>query len=472
MDINSNDSRIDDAFQRQSQYFLESTPLTLKERIELLKKLKTEILLAEFEIKDAAFQDMKKPTAEVDLSEIMPVITEINHAIRYLKKWTRPKKVRSTLKNFGSKSKVFFEPKGIVLIISPWNFPINLTLGPLVSAIAAGNTVVIKPSELSPNLSACLSKIVNRCFNENQVTIFEGGVDVASYLLSKPFDHVFFTGSPKVGRIVMESTAKHNFSVTLELGGKSPVIIGENANLKYAAKKIAWGKFFNNGQICMAPDYVYVPEHLHDDFIKEIKASIKTFYGEAESIKYSQDYGRIVNTNHWDRIVHLVDQSCKKGANILFGGEKDRENLLISPTVIGGADLDSPLMKEEIFGPVLPVLKYHTFQDLYEGTSSLSKPLALYIFDDNQRFINKVLSNIRSGTVCINDVIVQFLHPNLPFGGVGASGFGGSHGYYGFKEFSHERAYMKQAKINSIQYLYPPYTNFVKAMIQKTVKYF
>lgn len=464
-------SLVDEYYSTLKEYSYIARQQSCEVRIRKLKKLKSAILMFESEILQAAFLDMKKPESEVKLSEILPVISEINHAIRNLKKWMSQRKVSSIFTNFGSSSKIISESKGIVLIISPWNFPLNLTLMPLVSAIAAGNTILVKPSELSPYLSQCIKKLLTHCFPLNEVSVVEGGAKISEYLLTKPFDHVFFTGSEKVGSIVAAAASNTLSPVTLELGGKSPVLVDEDTDINYAAKKLVWGKFFNNGQICMAPDYVLVHENNYESLISHIKRYIEKYYGSSAGLKNNPDYGRIINKSHFDRINVLLEDAKNKGAKSFSYGEIDRSDNFIPPIVLTNINEDSLIMTEEIFGPLLPVITYKNKKEAIEFILKKTKPLALYIFSKNKD-TDSLLAQIPSGTVCINDVIVQFLHPNLPFGGIGNSGYGSAHGFYGFKTFSHERGVMKQRKINSIQYLYPPYNNQVKKMLNYTIKYF
>lgn len=446
---------------------------TAKERKTKLKALKKAIFDNREAIQQALYNDFKKPAAESDLTEIYPTITEIKSAISEVAEWMRPKSVETPLSLFGTSSKLVYEPKGTTLIISPWNYPFQLCLIPLVSAIAAGNTAIVKPSEYTPHTAQIVKKVLGKVFNENEVAVVEGDASVSQELMKLKFDHIFFTGSPQVGKIVMRAAADHLASVTLELGGKSPVIVDETANIKTAAKRVTWGKFLNNGQTCIAPDYLLVHESKKDQFVEEMKKNIAKQFGETEEErKQSDDYCRIVNNHHFGRIQQLIEDAVDKGANVAIGGNLDGSEDYIAPTVLTDVPLDSRIMEEEIFGPVMPVLSYKNLDETLELINSKEKPLALYIFSKNKSNINKVLNHTSAGGTVINETLVHNAHPNLPFGGVNNSGIGSAHGLFGFKTFSHERGVMKQHMPQaSTENMYPPYTNFVKKMIDFTVKY-
>lgn len=466
-------SRIESVFKLQSDYALELRSSTVAQRKEILKKFLEVMERYVPQIVEAGKKDFNKPETETLISEVFPVIHEIKHTLKHLKKWAKPKKVSATKVTLGTKSKVVYEPKGVSLIISPWNYPINLTFGPLVSAIAAGNTAMIKPSEFTPNMAKVISAIVKECFDDKYVSVFEGDVDVSLALLDKPFDHIFFTGSPQVGKSVMAAAAKHLTSVTLELGGKSPVVIDETTNLQKTAGKIAWGKFSNNGQTCIAPDYVLIHESKLDVFVSEMKASISLAYGS--NIKHNDDYARVVNIAHTKRIKGLLDDGVINGGEVVIGGDADIDQRYISPTVVVGdsssdAFMNSRLMLEEIFGPVLPVITYKSLEQVVSQINSLPKPLAIYVYSENRKNIDRVLQQTSSGGSCINTNMVQFLHSNLPFGGVNNSGIGSAHGEYGFKAFSHERAVLED-KVTMNHMLYPPYNSRVKSIVKLISKY-
>ena len=446
---------------------------TYRQRAAKLKSIETWLLNHREEIQEAMLADYSKPSSEVDLTEIWACVTEIRHIRRQLKKWMRPKKVPPTLTMAATDAWIQNEPKGVVLIIAPWNFPFNLTIGPLVCAIASGNCAIVKPSELTPNSSKLMSRMASGLFEENEVSFIEGDGSVAEALLEKPFHHIFFTGSPKVGSIVMGKAAKNLSSVTLELGGKSPTIVDETANLKDAANKISWGKFLNCGQICLAPDYLLVHESVKEKLLLNLKIiSLKQFGGDNGSSQDSKDYSRIVNNKHYSRLIGLIEKSKSGGAQLFMGGESDSTSNYIAPTILTDIGKDSPIMTEEIFGPILPVI---TFKELSEATDFINeqpKPLGLYIFSKRTKNIDFILDNTSAGGTCINDTILHYMHLNLPFGGVNTSGFGRTRGFAGFQAFSNQRSVMKQSRISPMKLLYPPYTPRVKWFIKLVLKYF
>lgn len=420
------------------------------------------------EIRDALYADFKKPQAETDLTEIFAVTSEINHTVKYLEKWMSDHYVRTPLSFFGSSSYVRYEPKGVCLIISPWNFPVNLSLGPLISAVAAGNTAIIKPSEYTPHSSAVIRKIVNHVFSPDEVEVVEGGVETSAELLALPFNHIFFTGSPQVGKVVMKAAAEHLASVTLELGGKSPVIIDETAHIRQAARRLAWGKFMNSGQICIAPDYVFVHRSKTESFVEELKQVLREFYGNNALV--SESYCSIVNGKHADRVHTYLEDAVEKGAQVAFGGKKEGER--IGPTILTNVPVDSKIMREEIFGPLLPVLSYDDPEEVVKHISSGEKPLALYIYSNKNSRIEFFLSQTRAGGTCINNNDMHFLQPYLPFGGDNNSGIGKAHGEWGFKAFSNERSVYRQHLPSVLEKLMPPYTAGKNRVIEWIVKLF
>ncbi len=444
---------------------------TLAQRKMKLKKLLSAVEKFSPEIEKAIFEDFRKSPAEVRLTEIFMVTTEIKHAIRNLKNWTKPTLVPTPLTLFGSSSKIIYEPKGIVLIISPWNYPFQLAIGPLISAISAGNGVIIKPSEHSPNTSKIIKKMIESVFSPNEIAVIEGDAKISEELLNLPFDHIFFTGSTKIGKIVMEKAAKNLTSVTLELGGKSPVIVDKNYNLKEAAQRIAWGKLINAGQTCIAPDYLIIPSCIEEVFVKQLKENVEKMYGKIGTLQGNGDFCRIINPTHANRLKELLDDAIEKGAKIQFGGKIGEDNFF-EPTVLTNVSLDSKIMKEEIFGPILPILNSYSYEEIVEIANKNPKPLALYIFSNDKKFINDLIHDIPSGGTAINDVVVHFVNYNLPFGGINSSGIGSSHGEFGFKTFSHHRSVMKQPKFTSLKMFYPPYSKFVEKMIDLTIRYF
>jgi aldehyde dehydrogenase (NAD+) len=442
---------------------------TKVERLAKLKKLRTAILSRQEAIHKACYADFKKPPTEVDVAEIMPILAEIKHTERHLGKWMRGERVMPTMLMFGTRTRVKYEPKGATLIIAPWNYPLNLTLMPLVSAISAGCTAMVKPSELTPHCSAIMREILEDVFNEDEVAIFEGEVEVSTALLDLPFDHIFFTGSPAVGKIIMGAAAKHLTSVTLELGGKSPTIVDESADLKKAATSVMWGKFANCGQTCIAPDYLYVHESVKTAFIKECQARLQVAYGS--NAHQSADYARIVNDRHFGRIKGLMDEALDAGGKLAVGGETDASDNFIAPTLISDIPADARIMQEEIFGPVLPIIGFTDIDHVIKSINSQPKPLALYLYTKNPKQADKVMQQTSAGGSCINQCVVQYLHINAPFGGVNNSGIGNSHGKWGFKAFSHERTVIEN-KFSLSYLLAPPYTAFVKRMIAITLASF
>jgi aldehyde dehydrogenase (NAD+) len=351
---------------------------------------------------------------------------------------------------------VQYEPKGRCLIISPWNYPVNLTFGPLVSAIAAGNTVILKPSEMTPHLSGLMVKIVRELFAEDEVAIYEGDAAVSQALLELPFDHIFFTGSPAVGKIVMAAAAKNLTSVTLELGGKSPTIIDASANLKEAARTTMWAKFTNNGQTCIAPDYIYVHSSVREKFVSLCRDTLKEFYGvDAAAQKASPDLARVVNERHTARLKGLLDDATARGARVLVGGVVDEFSNFIAPTLLDNISGDARIMQEEIFGPLLPIVPFEHLDDVIARINAAPKPLALYMWSRNKANVRSVLKKTSAGGTCINNSVIQYIHGHLPFGGINNSGIGNAHGVYGFRAFSHERAVL-QTLISSNWLFYPP----------------
>lgn len=462
-------AKIDTVFAQQKDYALELRKSDYRQRLAVLKRFETAFRGAHDRIHESAAADFGKPGAEVDLAEIMPVLTELKHVRKHLKEWMKPEPVKVTISMLGTKSKIVKEPKGVTLVVSPWNYPFNLTFGPMMWAIAAGNTVIIKPSEMTPKMSEVIGQIVKEAFRPEEVSMFEGEADVASYLTNLPFDHIFFTGSPAVGKHVMAAAAKNLTSVTLELGGKSPVIVDKSANLKKASKSIGWGKFNNNGQTCIAPDYIYVHKSIKDKFVAEMTATIKSQYGLGADAGANSDYCRVVNAGHHGRITRLLDDAKAKGGVVLTGGEVATESQFIAPTLIEGMSDDSAIMQEEIFGPLLPIITYSDINEVISYINAKPKPLALYIYSKDNKLTDKVIRETSAGDTCVNQTVMHFLHPNLPFGGVNNSGIGKSGGVWGFRAFTHERSVLVD-KHSSLSMFYPPYTPGVRKVIKATMK--
>lgn len=443
----------------------------VKERKNKLKRLKKAILDRKQEIRDALYADFKKHASEVDLTEIYPVTGDIKHTLAHLSEWMKPSRVTTPLALMGSSSWIHYEPKGVVLIISPWNFPVNLTFGPLVSAIAAGNCVMVKPSEHTPHASAIMKSILEDIFPPQEVTLIEGGVDVSKHLLDLPFNHIFFTGAPEIGKIVMKAAANHLASVTLELGGKSPTIVDETAHIGKAALRIAWSKYMNNGQICIAPDYIFVHESRKEALIKAIDLQIQKMYGDQPN--KSASYCRIVNDKHFGRLRSYMDDAVSNNAKIERGGTTDAEQDYMEPTVLTHVDAEMDLMLNEIFGPVLPIIPYSDLSEVLRIINEKEKPLALYIYSKKKKNIRRIINETRAGGTCINHSAIHFFNNNLPFGGVNNSGIGKANGEWGFKAFSNERGIFKQwSPMSAIELMMPPYNSFKQKLIDLSIKYF
>jgi aldehyde dehydrogenase (NAD+) len=457
-------------FEAQQTTALRWRESTAKERLARIARLRDAMMARRQQFYDAFAQDYRKAPAEVEASEFLPVMEEIRHVFGQLKRWMKPAKMWPTTTMLGTSAWVQYQPRGRVLIIAPWNYPLSLCFGPLVSALAAGNTVIIKPSEMMPAVSAVMAQIIAEVFPEQEVALFEGGQPTSAALLAMPFDHIFFTGSPAVGKIVMAAAAKNLTSVTLELGGKSPTIVDESANLTLAAETIMWGKFINNGQTCVAPDILYVHESVKAQFIAECKKVLQQRYGAtAAQQKDSPDLTRIVNQRHTGRVAALLSDALGKGAVVHTGGEVDESNCYIAPTLLDNIGPGSTILEEEIFGPLLPILGYTDIDQVIAGINAAPKPLALYIWSGNQKQIDKVLLRTSSGGACVNHCVAQFAHGNLPFGGVNNSGIGNAHGVYGFRAFSHERGVLRSSPLMLIKLFFPPYTENRTYLIRKTV---
>ena len=433
-------------------------------RKEILIKLLNAVIIHENEIIQALHDDFKKPAFESVLTETSQVVLELKHVIKNMKKWAKPRRVFPSLLNFPSKDYIYKEPYGKVLIIAPWNYPFQLALYPLISAVAAGNQVVVKPSELTPKTSEIIDKIIHKVFDKNHVEVVEGGIEVSQKLLSERWDYIFFTGSVAVGKIVAKAAAKNLTPVTLELGGKNPCIIDETANLKLAAKRIVWGKFVNAGQTCIAPDYILIQKNMKKHFVNFLKEEITKAYGE--NPEESPDFARIINAKNWQRLVALIEPE-----KVVFGGESNPKDNYISPTLVEETSLDSPIMQEEIFGPILPILTYKKESEIAAVISRFEKPLALYVFSENPGFQKRIIQNYSFGGGCVNDTIIHFANKRLPFGGVGHSGIGAYHGNLSFDTFSHQKSIVKKANWLDLPLRYAPYQDKL-ATIRKILKWF
>jgi len=433
-------------------------------RKQTLIKLLNTIQIYEEDIIKALYDDFKKPAFEVVETETSYIEAEIKYTIKNIKKWAKPTMVLPSFLNFPSTDYIYKEPYGKVLIIAPWNYPYQLAFCPLIAAVAAGNEVVLKPSELTPNTSKIISKIISETFDTNHVTCIEGGVEVAQELLSQRWDYIFFTGSVPVGKIVAKAAAENLTPVTLELGGKSPCIVDESANLKLAAKRIVWGKFLNTGQTCIAPDYLLVHHSIKTKLIEYLKEEITNAYGE--NPETSSDYARIINEKNWKRQVAMLENET-----ILIGGNSNSIDYYLSPTLLDEPKLDSVVMSDEIFGPILPLLSYKTEEDLKHIISNYEKPLSLYVFSENKSFTKKIIESYSFGGGCINDTLIHFTNKKLPFGGIGHSGIGAYHGKLSFDIFSHHKAIVKKANWLDIPTRYAPYKGKLNS-IKNLLKWF
>lgn len=442
------------ALQDQHQHVVRATSAAA--RIARLKALRAAVVAHVPDIIEALAGDFGKPGFDA-AGEAMSVLGEIDATVANLEDWMKPVEVAPSAHAApGAHARIIREPKGQVLIFGPWNFPFSLLFQPLVGAIAAGNVCILKPSELTPRISNLSSRLVRQLFDEREVAIFEGGADVAAALLEHPFDHVFFTGSTQVGKLVMAAAARHLCSLTLELGGKSPVIVDDDVDLAQAARRIAWGKFMNAGQICLAPDHVWIRRAQRDAFVEAVTSYVRqSFY--PDGTLNEADFGQIVNARNLERLTHLIDDAVGRGARVALGG-KVCGGRRIEPTILVDVPREAAIMQEEVFGPILPILTYDALDDVISNVNGQGKPLALYVFSRRQEFIDSVLSRTSSGGATVNDVIRHAAERNLPFGGVGPSGTGTYHGIYTFLAFTHERSVYYQAADNPMEtFSHPPY---------------
>ncbi|MGB1480862.1 MAG: aldehyde dehydrogenase family protein [Flavobacteriales bacterium] len=432
---------------------------TASERRTMLGRLWESVLAHESELVRALAADLGKPREEVHLQEIYPVKAEIAHARKHLRGWMAPKPTPTPLAMLGTRSLVQPEPKGQLLIISPWNFPVILTLRPLVSALSAGNRVILKPSEHTPETSKVLASIVEQAVPADVATVVLGGPEVSAKLTSLPFQHICFTGGTNIGKKVMKAAAENLASVTLELGGKSPAVVDATAHLGDASRRLAWGKCLNNGQVCIAPDYALVEDAVADRFLTEVVARIGEMYGDsAEAQLMNPQRSRMVNRHHWQRLVGLIEDAVEKGARVVLGGHWNQDELRIAPTVLDGVTVDMKVMQEEIFGPVLPVLRWHDANEVNQIVSLNPHPLAMYFFSKNDAAVESWMGSNPAGTTGINEVILQVAQPDLPFGGIQTSGMGRTGGHEGFKQFSNMRSVVRQqTRHNILPLTFPPF---------------
>lgn len=459
-------------FEAQRPTALRWRTSTAAERIERIRRLRDAVLAAAPAIRAAAAADFRKPEVEVDLTEIFTVVSEANMAMRRLKRWMKPTRVGFSPLMAGTQGRIEYQPRGRCLIVSPWNYPVNLSFCPLVLALAAGNTAIVKPSEMTPHLSAQMQKIIDATFPAEEVALFQGDADLAKILLDLPFDHIFFTGAPALGKVVMAAASRHLTSVTLELGGKSPTIIDASADLKAAAHNVCWSKFMNNGQTCIAPDHLFVHASVADEFLDLLRQRLAEVFGKDDEARFlSPDLARIVNARHTSRVRRLLDDARQCGATVVAGGDVREEHCYVSPTILERVPDDAAILREEIFGPLLPVIRFGELDAVIDHINAGDKPLALYVWGKDRARIRRVLDRTSSGGACVNNTVVQALHPLLPFGGVNHSGLGSTHGEFGFRTFSHARA-VADTRIGLVRMFYPPYTERVKRLIAMTLRWF
>lgn len=448
--------------QKQREFFQTGKTRELSFRLKQLKILRQAVLAYEGEIIEALEKDLQKSPFEGYATEVGIILDELRYFIKNLPTWVKPKRVKTPIYHFLSSSKIYYEPYGVSLIISPWNYPFQLSIAPLIGSIGAGNCSLVKPSPESTQTSLVLQKMIGDFFADEYVAVVLGGKEVNTALLAEKFDYIFFTGSVFVGKVVMAAASKHLTPVTLELGGKSPCIVDREANLELAAKRIAWGKFLNAGQTCVAPDYLLVSPEIKDQLLSLLQRFIKDFYGDQPL--NNNEYPRIINEKHFQRLRKLLEKG-----KIICGGEHHLPTLKIAPTIIDQITWDDPVMQEEIFGPILPVLEYDNLAEVIQRVNSRPKPLALYLFSTSRQNQQKILENISFGGGCINDTIIHLATPYLPFGGVGDSGLGGYHGQASFQTFSHQKSLLKKSNLFDLDLRYPPYKGKLK-LLKKIMK--
>jgi aldehyde dehydrogenase (NAD+) len=446
----------------QHEYYLTHTTRDIDFRIANLKKLKDTILKYENKLYESLKKDLGKSSFEAYASEIGYTLEELSFHIANLRKWAKPTKVRTDFVNFFSRSFILHEPLGVVLVIAPWNYPFQLLFCPLIGAISAGNCVALKPAQYSDNTSAVIQEMITETFDEKYISVFTGGFALIQELLNERFDYIFFTGSTHLGKIVMEKASRYLTPVTLELGGKSPCIVDADANIDIAARRITFGKFLNSGQTCIAPDYLLAHTKIKKQLIDRIRHYITLFYGQDPQT--SPDYGRIINHERFESLSEFI-----KTGTVVAGGKIDPNDRYIAPTLLDNVKPDDPIMQEEIFGPILPVLEYSDLDEVISFINGREKPLALYIFSSSRHKQKKILATTSSGGGCINDTVVHLTNPRLPFGGVGFSGMGSYHGKFSFATFSHHRSILSKSTLLDISLRYAPYKNKLR-MIRHIMK--
>lgn len=457
---------IHDVVQRQREFFMTGATLDVDYRINALKRLRASIKAHEKDIADALYKDLRKSELESYMSETGMVLDEIKYELKHIRKWSRNKRVKTPIAQFISKSFIVPEPYGVVLIMAPWNYPVQLCLEPLVGAVAAGNTVIVKPSAYAAEVSHCLACIIEEVFPPEHVAVVEGGREQNTQLLEEKFDYIFFTGSEAVGKIVMEKASKHLTPVSLELGGKSPVIVDRTANLEVSARRLAFGKYLNAGQTCVAPDYLLIERSVKDDFLECFKKAVAEFFPKDDF----SNMPVIVNDKHFKRLMDVVDASKANGAKVFLGGNGDVGSRFIEPTVLDDVTWDSPIMEQELFGPILPVLGYDNLDDVLDIIKQRPKPLALYLFSNDKAVQRKALSSVPYGGGCVNDTIIHLATPYMGFGGVGESGMGSYHGKRSFDTFTHYKSIVKKSNVIDLPMRYHPYSKKKLDFIKKVMK--
>lgn len=443
---------------KQKAFFATGKTKDIKARIDALKKLKKGILKYEDSIKEALKKDLNKSYSESYMTEIGMTLSELNYVINHIKRWTTKKIVLTPIVHFPSISFTYAEPYGVALILAPWNYPFMLLMEPLIGAISAGNTIILKPSEFAPNTSNVIEDMIRNCFDEEYIAVIQGEKEVSQELIDSKVDYIFYTGGTQVGKIVMESAAKNLIPVTLELGGKSPCIVDETCNIKLAAKRLVFGKLLNAGQTCIAPDYVLVNKKVKKQLIEQIERYLRIFLGK--DILENENYPKIINKRHFNRLLSLIENQ-----KVIFGGKNDEKNLKIEPTILDNPSKESMVMKQEIFGPILPIIEYENIEEAIQYVNDNEKPLALYLFTNSKKLENKILKTISFGGGCINDTIIHIANSNMPFGGVGYSGVGGYHGKTSFDTFSHIRSITKKYGLD-LPLRYMPYKNWKDKIIK------
>lgn len=452
-----------EVFENQQHFYRTHTTKDISFRKKQLKKLYSIVKSYENEILQALHSDFKKSFFEGYATEVGLVLNEIRYHIRHLKKWASPRRAGGNLIDFRSTAKIYPEPFGQVLIIAPWNYPFMLIMSPLVGAISAGNTAILKPSENSPATSAIIQKLISENFPAEYISCITGGADKAKALLKLKFDFIFFTGSAKVGRIVMEAASRNLSRICLELGGKNPCIIDKTAPVDVTCRRIAWGKFLNAGQTCVAPDYLLVNKDIAPAIKEGLKKYIIQFYGQ--NPQKSEDFPRIINSAHYSRLIKLIDKE-----KLYFGGEADQQELYISPTILENVSVTDPIMQEEVFGPILPIIEYSDPEEIADIVRLMEKPLSFYLFSRDKAFQKMIIRELEAGNGNLNDTVMQFANKNLPFGGKGESGMGSFHGRYSFECFSHMKSVNKKSYLFDLPVRYPPYDNWKLSFLKKFLR--